>query len=41
VRVPDGAGKGKARVTLSIPDGKEGGVATVTVEIPIVDAGPA
>jgi hypothetical protein len=35
VRVPEQAGNGKAKVTLSFPDWKEGKVIPATVEIPI------
>jgi hypothetical protein len=41
VRVPEEAGTGKARVTLSFPDWKEGQVAPATFELPIADAQPA
>jgi hypothetical protein len=39
VRVPDEAGNGKAKVTLSFPDWKEGDVAPATFELPIERAG--
>jgi hypothetical protein len=39
VRVPDEAGSGKAKVTLSFADWKEGKVAPATFEVPIVEAG--
>jgi hypothetical protein len=35
VRVPEGVGKGKAKITLSFPDGKEGKVTPATVEVPV------
>lgn len=35
MRVPDAAGNGKAKVTLSFPDWKEGSVAPATFEVPI------
>ena len=35
MRVPDAAGKGTAKVTLSFPDWKEGKVIPTTVKIPI------
>jgi hypothetical protein len=38
VRTPDGAGKGKAKVTLSFPDWKEGRVAPRTFEVPVGEA---
>jgi len=38
VRVPDEAGNGKAKVTLSFADWKEGHVAPATFEVPIVPA---
>jgi len=34
VRVPDAAGKGAAKVTLSFPDWKEGKVIPATFKIP-------
>jgi hypothetical protein len=37
VRVPDGAGKGKAKVTLSFPAWKEGKVAPAIFQVPIVE----
>jgi hypothetical protein len=40
VRVPEEAGKGKARVTLSFADWKEGHVAPATFEVPVVDSEP-
>jgi len=36
VRVPDEAGEGKAKVTLSFSEWKAGKVAPVTLELPIV-----
>ena len=39
VRVPDEAGNGKARVTLSFPDWKEGHVMPATFEVPLAEAG--
>jgi hypothetical protein len=38
VRVPDEAGKAKARVTLSFPDWKNAAIAPATFEVPIVDS---
>jgi hypothetical protein len=38
VRVPDDAGLGTAKLTLSFDDWKEGRVASATVEMPVVDA---
>jgi hypothetical protein len=38
VGVPDEAGNGKAKVTLSFPDWREGEVAPATFEVPIVEA---
>jgi hypothetical protein len=38
VRVPEEAGKGKARVTLSFPDWKDGKVTPATFEVPIAEA---
>jgi hypothetical protein len=38
VRVPDAAGKGAAKVTLSFPDWKEGKVIPATVTIPIMES---
>jgi uncharacterized protein (TIGR03067 family) len=38
VRVPNEAGKGNAKVTLSFPDWKEGRVAPATVEVPLLGA---
>jgi hypothetical protein len=40
VRVPEGAGKGNARITLSFADWKEGKVMPATFEIPIMDPKP-
>jgi hypothetical protein len=40
VRVPDAAGKGKAKVTLSFPNWKEGKVAPATVDVPIAESNP-
>jgi hypothetical protein len=37
VRVPDDAGKGKAKLTLSFPEWKEGKVTPMTVEVPILE----
>jgi hypothetical protein len=37
VRVPEEAGKGQAKVTLSFPDWKEGKVAPATFEVPVVE----
>jgi hypothetical protein len=37
VRVPDEAGKGKAKVTLSFANWKEGYVTPATFEVPIVE----
>jgi hypothetical protein len=37
VRVPDEAGQGKVRITLSFPDWQEEDVAPVTMEVPLVD----
>ena len=41
MRVPEGAGSGKATVTLSFPAWKEGNVAPATFEVSIVEAKPA
>jgi hypothetical protein len=38
--VPDEAGLGMAKVTVTFPDWKKGRVAPATVEIPVVDAKP-
>ena len=35
MRVPDAAGKGTAKITLSFPDWKAGKVIPATVKIPI------
>jgi hypothetical protein len=35
VRVPEGAGKGKAKITLSFPDKKEDKVTPETIEVPV------
>jgi hypothetical protein len=35
VRVPEGAGKGKAKITLSFPDKKEDKVSPATVEVAV------
>jgi hypothetical protein len=35
VRVPDEAGSGKAKVTVSFADWKEGKVVPATIEVPI------
>jgi hypothetical protein len=40
VRVPEEAGKGKAKVTLSFDVWKEGRVKPATFEVPIVDPEP-
>jgi hypothetical protein len=40
VRVPEEAGLGKAKITLSFPDWKEGRVAPATYEVTVVDAEP-
>jgi hypothetical protein len=37
VRVPEAAGKGKAKVTLSFPDWKDGRVGAATFAIPIAE----
>jgi hypothetical protein len=37
VRVPDEAGKGNAKVTLSFPDWKGAAVTATSAEIPVVD----
>jgi hypothetical protein len=37
VRVPDAAGKGAAKVTLSFPDWKEAKVIPATAKIPIME----
>lgn len=39
-RVPEAAGTGKAKVTLSFDAWKEGKVAPATFEVPVVDEGP-
>jgi hypothetical protein len=36
VRVPEAAGRGKAKVTLSFPDWKEGTVAETVVDMSII-----
>jgi len=41
VRVPEGAGSGKATVTLSFPAWKEGNVASATFKVPIEEPKPA
>jgi hypothetical protein len=41
VRVPEGAGSGKATVTLSFPAWKEGNVAPATFAVPIEEPKPA
>jgi hypothetical protein len=41
VRVPEDAGKGKAKVMLSFAAWKEAKVAPATFELPIEDAAPA
>jgi hypothetical protein len=41
VRVPDEAGVGKAKVTISFEAWKEGGVASSTIEVPLVEAKPS
>jgi hypothetical protein len=38
VRVPDEAGSGNAKVTVSFPGWKEGKVAPATFELPIAEA---
>jgi hypothetical protein len=38
VRVPDEAGEGKAKVTISFPDWKEGKVASAIFDVPVVKA---
>ena len=38
MRVPEAAGEGNAKVTLSFPDWKAGAVAPAVVELPIVGA---
>jgi hypothetical protein len=38
VRVPEEAGKGKAKVTLSFDAWKEGHVAPATFEVPIAES---
>ena len=40
MRVPDNAGIGMAKVTLSFPSWKERPVTPATVEIPVKDAAP-
>ncbi len=40
VRVPEQAGLGKAKITLSFRDGNEGKAAPATFAIPIVEAQP-
>jgi hypothetical protein len=35
VRVPDDAGKGRAKITLSFPDWKEGKITAATLELPV------
>jgi hypothetical protein len=37
VRVPDAAGKGAAKVTLSFPNWKKGKVMPATAKIPIME----
>ncbi len=37
MRVPDQAGKGKAKITLSFPDWNEGNVAPAQFEVPIIE----
>ena len=41
MRVPEEAGKGKAKVTVSFADWKEGRVSAATFEVPIVDPDPS
>jgi peptidylprolyl isomerase len=41
VRVPEGAGSGKATVTLSFPAWREGNVASATFEVPVEEPKPA
>ncbi len=38
MRIPDAAGKGAAKVTLSFPDWKEGKVTPAAVKIPIEES---
>lgn len=38
MRVPEGAGKGKARITFSVPDWPDGKVAPATFDVPIEEA---
>jgi hypothetical protein len=38
VRVPEAAGNGNAKVTLSFPDWKAGLVAPVVIEMPLLGA---
>jgi len=40
VRVPEEAGNGKAKVTLSFPDWKEGKVIPASFELPILESEP-
>ena len=40
VRVPEEAGIGKAKVTISFPDWKGAKVAAMTVEVPVKDPEP-
>ena len=39
MRVPEEAGKGKAKVTLSFPDWKGGKVTPATFEVPVAEPG--
>jgi hypothetical protein len=41
VRVPEEAGKGKAKVTVSLPKGTDIKIAPATFEIPLADDAPA
>jgi hypothetical protein len=41
VRVPDDAGSGNAKVTVSYPNSKVGPIAPATFEVPIKDALPS
>jgi hypothetical protein len=40
VRVPEEAGLGTAKITMSFPEWKEGQVAPATVEMRVVEAEP-
>jgi len=37
VRVPEEAGNGKAKVTITFPDWKEGSVGPATLEVAVAD----